>query len=181
VKVSDSENSHFRNIHCYGNSKICGAAPHAHTEAAAPVLAPGAKVEKLAGILQCPRRRSGAGRDRWSVQVAIVKPEPASVRTGVTPVLAVSDSRLTLPECPPRHQYVSTDGTVLIGSFGLAPAVPGKPYYLTDESELRTYAATVASNGKVTGVTVRRARRRGMATDSQGNVYLAAVYAYKAS
>ncbi len=74
VKVSNSKDIRFRNIHCYSNSKvsfdnsiydqthealvrqrefawltISGAAPAARTKAASPVLAAGAKVEKLAG------------------------------------------------------------------------------------------------------------------------------------
>ena len=74
VKVSNSKDIRFRNIHCYSNSKvsfdntiydqthdalvrqrefawltISGGVPAAHAKAASPVLATGAKVEKLAG------------------------------------------------------------------------------------------------------------------------------------
>jgi sugar lactone lactonase YvrE len=74
VKVSNSRDIRFRNIHCYSNSKvsfdntvydqthdaflrqrefawltISGSAPAARAKPASPVLAAGAKVEKLAG------------------------------------------------------------------------------------------------------------------------------------
>ena len=74
VKVSNSKDIRFRNIHCYSNSKvsfdntiydqthdalvrqrefawltISGSAPAVHAKAASPVLARDAKVEKLAG------------------------------------------------------------------------------------------------------------------------------------
>src|ERR1022692_950563 len=74
IAVSDSRNIRFRNIHCYSNSKvgfdttvydathrqelrqrdfawmtISGNAPAARAPQASPALAPGAKVEKLAG------------------------------------------------------------------------------------------------------------------------------------
>lgn len=74
VKVSDSKDIRFRNIHCYSNSKVSfdntiydqthdafvrqrefawltlsGGAPSAAAKPASPVLAPGAKIERLAG------------------------------------------------------------------------------------------------------------------------------------
>ena len=74
MKVSNSKNIRFRNIHCYSNSKVSfdntvydqthdalvrqrefawltvsGSAPAARAKAASPVLARDAKVEKLAG------------------------------------------------------------------------------------------------------------------------------------
>ncbi|HUI57199.1 MAG TPA: glycosyl hydrolase family 28-related protein [Bryobacteraceae bacterium] len=74
ITVSDSKNIRFRNIHCYSNSKVgfdttvfdqthnvelrqrdfawatlSGNAPAAHATHASPVLAAGAKVQKLAG------------------------------------------------------------------------------------------------------------------------------------
>jgi sugar lactone lactonase YvrE len=74
IKVSDSKNIRFRNVHCYSDSKasfdnavfdqthnteirqrefswltISGAAPSPHAPESASVLAPGAKLEKIAG------------------------------------------------------------------------------------------------------------------------------------
>ena len=74
AKISNSKNIRFRNVHCYSNSKvsfdsavydatnnvevrqrefawldISGDAPKAHPQSVSSVLAPGAKVEKLAG------------------------------------------------------------------------------------------------------------------------------------
>jgi sugar lactone lactonase YvrE len=74
IKIGNSKNIRFRNVHCYSNSKVSfdsalfdqthnveirqrefawlnvsGNAPAAHTKAASSVVAAGAKVEKLAG------------------------------------------------------------------------------------------------------------------------------------
>jgi Pectate lyase superfamily protein/SMP-30/Gluconolactonase/LRE-like region len=74
IKISDSKNIRFRNVHCYSDSKasfdnavfdqthnieirqrefswltLSGAAPSPHAPESAPVLAPGAKLEKVAG------------------------------------------------------------------------------------------------------------------------------------
>src|SRR5262249_55819777 len=74
ARISNSRNIRFRNLHCDSNSKvsfdaavydpthdvsirqrefasldISGRAPETRTDAASPVVAPGAKVEKLAG------------------------------------------------------------------------------------------------------------------------------------
>ena len=120
-------------------------------------------------------------------------------------MLAVSDYHLGLPPRPRPYQYVSPDGTTflsagqdfvsgslnwgvkgadLIRSFGLAPAVPGKPYYLTDESELRTYSASVGPDGGITGVKLFAEQGgEGVAADVQGNVYIASgnIYVYNPS
>jgi sugar lactone lactonase YvrE len=74
IKISNSKNIRFRNVHCWSNSKVSfdsalfdqthnveirqrefawldvsGDAPKAHPKSASTVVAPGAKVEKLAG------------------------------------------------------------------------------------------------------------------------------------
>ena len=140
-----------------------------------------------------------------AMQITLLKPEPAVARPGTTPVLAVSDYHLGLPPRPRPYQYVSPDGTTflsagqdfvsgslnwgvkgadLIRSFGLAPAVPGKPYYLTDESELRTYSASVGPDGGITGVKLFAEQGgEGVAADVQGNVYIASgnIYVYNPS
>jgi sugar lactone lactonase YvrE len=112
----------------------------------------------------------------------------------------VSDFHLNLPPRPRPYQYVSPDGTTMISagqdfvsgslnwgvkgadllrSFGLAPAVPGKPYYLTDESELRTYSASVGPDGAIADLKLFAEQGgEGAAVDAQGNVYIAAGHIY---
>ena len=94
------------------------------------------------------------------------------------------------------HQYVSPDGTLFIPSedvfiqgppyfgykfayilqgSGLVKAVSGKPFYVTNEAEQRTYTGSVNADGTLSGL--RPFAEQGgesLAQDSEGNVYLAA-------
>jgi len=287
VKVSNSRNIRFRNIHCYSNSKVSfdvtvydqthdagirqrefawlnlsGRAPQPRPKPASPVLAPAAKVRKLAGGFY---NISGGAVDpagdfyfvdahwqriyRWSAAthqlstvrdnpldpvnlafdkagnllvvsyagngvvyafkpgepegaIQILKPEPAVPRSGAAAVLAAGDYHLNLPPHSRPYQYVSPDGTTFISAgqdffsgamswgvksadllrgFSLAPAAPGKPFYMTDESELKTYSATVGPDGAISSVKLFAEQGgEGVAVDSQGNVYIAAgqIYVY---
>jgi sugar lactone lactonase YvrE len=68
-----------------------------------------------------------------------------------------------------------------IRSFGLGPAKPGKPFYVTDESELRTWKAEVNPDGSLTNIQLYAEQGgESVATDSHGNVYIAAgqIYVY---
>jgi sugar lactone lactonase YvrE len=287
VKVSNSRNIRFRNIHCYSNSKVSfdvtvydqthdagirqrefawlnlsGRAPQPRPKPASPVLAPAAKVRKLAGGFynisggavdpagdfyfvdahwQRIYRWSAATRQLSTVRdnpldpvnlafdkagnllvvsyagngvvyafkpgeaegaIQILTPEPAVPRSGAVAVLAVSDYHLNLPPHSRPYQYVSPDGTTFISAgqdffsgamswgvksadllrgFSLAPAAPGKPFYMTDESELKTYSATVGPDGAISSVKLFAGQGgEGVAVDSQGNVYIAAgqIYVY---
>jgi len=137
-------------------------------------------------------------------EIAMMKAEAAVPRPGMTAVLAVGDYHLSPAPHPRPYQYVSPDGTTFISagqdfaggsmswgiksadllrSFGLAPAVPGAPFYLTDESELRTYSAAVAADGSLGNLKVFAEQGgEGVAADARGNVYIAAgqVYVYNA-
>jgi sugar lactone lactonase YvrE len=68
-----------------------------------------------------------------------------------------------------------------IRSFGLSQAVPGQPFYVTDESALRTWVAAVGADGRL-GQFKLFAEQGGesVATDVRGNVYIAAgqIYVY---
>jgi sugar lactone lactonase YvrE len=287
IKVSNSRNIRFRNIHCWSNSKVSfditvydqthdaeirqrefawltlsGRAPQPRPRPASPVLAPAAKVRKLAGGFY---NISGGAVDpagdfyfvdahwqriyRWSEAthqistvrdnpldpvnlafdkagnllvvsyvgngvvyafkpgepdgaIQILKAEPAVPRSGAVAVLAAGDYHLNLPPPPRPYQYVSPDGTTFISAgedffngavawgiksadlvrgFSLAPAAPGKPFYMTDESELKTYSATVGPDGAISSVKLFAEQGgEGVAVDSQGNVYIAAgqIYVY---
>jgi sugar lactone lactonase YvrE len=287
IKVSNSRNIRFRNIHCWSNSKVSfditvydqthdaeirqrefawltlsGRAPQPRPKPASAVLAPAAKVRKLAGGFynisggavdpagdfyfvdahwQRIYRWSAATRQLSTVRdnpldpvnlafdkagnllvvsyvgngvvyafkpgepdgaIQILTPQPAVPRAGAAAVLAVSDYHLNLPPRPRPYQYVSPDGTTFISAgedffsgamswsvksadllrgFSLAPATPGKPFYMTDESELKTYSATVGPDGGISSVKLFAEQGgEGVAVDSQGNVYIAAgqIYVY---
>jgi len=133
-------------------------------------------------------------------EITVLKAEPAAARPGVTAVLPVGDYHLQPAERP--YHYVSPDGTTfisagqdfaggalawgvksadLIRSFGLAPAIRGKRFYLTDESELTTWTATVGPDGSLSDRKLFVDQGgEGVAVDERGNVYIAAgqVYVY---
>jgi sugar lactone lactonase YvrE len=103
------------------------------------------------------------------------------------------------------YQYVSPDRTLFIPAedafvqgqpyfgykfayilqaFGLVKAVPGKPFYVTNESEQRTYTGTVNADGSLSGLRLFAEQGgENLAQDNQGNVYLAAgqVFVYNSS
>jgi sugar lactone lactonase YvrE len=143
-------------------------------------------------------------------EMALLKPEASVPRPGMTAVLPVNHWRLendfleTVPVKKP-YQFVSPDGTTFIPAgddfitgrlyygtklhdvlraFGMAAAVPGKPFYVSDEEELQTWRATIDDAGTLTGVKLfAEAGGEGLAVDSQGNVYIAAgqIFVYNPS
>jgi hypothetical protein len=288
IKVSNSKNIRFRNIHCYSNSKVAfddavydqthdavirqrefawlnlsGNAPVALAKAPSPVLAPGAKLEKLAGGFfnisggaadasgdfyfvdahwQRIYRWSAASRQLSTVRdnpldptnlafdkagnlmvisyagsgtvysfkpgspddaMVLLKPEPVAPRPGMIALLPVDYYRANAAVLQqPYRQFVSPDGTTfipagqdfvtgettrnvkssaLLRGFGLARAVPGRPFYITDESEAATRVGTVQPDGSIPDMTLFvNQGGEAVTTDVQGNVYLAAgqVYVY---
>ena len=63
----------------------------------------------------------------------------------------------------------------ILQAFGLVKAVPGKPFYVTNESEQRTYTGSVNTDGTLSGLRVFAEQGgENLTQDSQGNVYLAA-------
>jgi sugar lactone lactonase YvrE len=292
IKVSDSRNILLRNIHCFSDSKasfdnnvydqthdveirqrefawltISGAAPQIHPQKPAPVLADGAKVEKVAGGFF---NISGGAVDssgnlyfvdarwqtiyRWSPssrrlsvvrdnpidpvnlafdksgnllvvsyegngtvytfapdsdygQLTLLNPEPGIPRPGMTPVLAVDYWRngndfLEYVQRKKPYQFVSLDrstfipagedfvtGKLYYGSkvhdvlhaFGMALAPIGKTFYVSDESEEKTYTSTIGEDGTPTNLKLfAEMGGEGVTEDAEGNVYLAAgqIYIY---
>ena len=100
------------------------------------------------------------------------------------------------------YQYVAPDGTTflpagedfvsgrlyygsklhdVIRAYGLARAVPGKPFYVSDEAEHQTYSASVDAEGTLTNAKLFADQGgEGLVVDTAGNVYLAAgqIYVY---
>jgi sugar lactone lactonase YvrE len=136
-------------------------------------------------------------------EIKMVNPETVLPRPHLRVILPTNSWHVSANglAAPYRH-YLSPDGTAFISasedfvtgftrwnvkdspllrSFGLASAVPGEPFYVTDEADVSTWVGTVQSDGSLSGM-----RRfvdqggEGVTTDSQGNVYIAAgqIYVY---
>ncbi len=135
--------------------------------------------------------------------MVLLMPEPVAPRPGMIALLPVGDYRVNVAALQQHYrQYVSPDGTAfipagqdfvsgamswgvkssaLLRGFGLARAIPGRPFYITDESSVTTWVGTVQPDGSIPDMKLF-ANQGGEAvtTDAQGNVYLAAgqVYVY---
>jgi hypothetical protein len=146
--------------------------------------------------------------DSPSDQVTLLKAQPAASRPGMTAVIPVDHWRSEndfIQGVPVRkaYQYISPDGTTFIPAgedfttgalyygtkmsdvlrgFGLGKAVFGHPFYVTDESEQKTYSANVSDDGTLTDVKLfAQQGGESVATDAAGNVYIAAgqIFVYK--
>ncbi|RYG23381.1 gluconolaconase [bacterium] len=137
--------------------------------------------------------------------IELLQAQPSTARAGATPVLPVTDwildQSLLNGGKRPFH-YVSPDGSTYlptsqdfvdgtltwgvklmdtIRSFGFAKATPGKPFYVTEESGMRTYAVDVAADGTSSNPRLFAEQGGESATvGPDGRVYLAAgqVYVY---
>ena len=135
------------------------------------------------------------------LDITLLKAEPAAPRPGMTPALPVNHWRLEddfLRKVPVQkpYQFVSPDGTTFIPAgedfvsgalyygtklndvlraFAFAKPVAGRPFYVSDESNLRTYSARLDPYGTLTDVKLFAEQGgEGIAVDAQGNVYIAA-------
>lgn len=137
----------------------------------------------------------------------ILKPQPAALRPGLTPVLAIDNWRFDSEEHTDiggakPWQYISPDGSTflpagedfvggalyygikmadVLRAFSLGKATPGKTFYVSDERQERTYAADVKDDGSL--AQVRLFAHQGgesVAVGPDGKVYLAAgqIYVY---
>ncbi len=142
--------------------------------------------------------------------ITLLKPQPTAQRPSMSAVLPVNHWRnehdfLEAVPVPKPYQYVSTDGSTfipagedfvsgtlyygtkmadLLRAFGLAHATPGKPFYVSDESEQKTYAVSVAPDGTLTNPKLFAEQGgESVAQDAEGNVYIAAgqIYVYNPS
>ena len=127
--------------------------------------------------------------------------------TAVLPVDYWRDENDFLEAIPAKKpfQFVSPDGTTFLpagedfvtgklyyGSklndtlraFGLAPAVAGQPYYVSDESGEKTYVGSVGVDGTISDLRVFADQGgESVTVDDKGNVYIAAgqVFVYNPS
>jgi len=72
----------------------------------------------------------------------------------------------------------------LLQAFGLVKTVSGKPFYVTNESEQRTYSGSLNADGTLADLRLFAEQGgESLAQDSEGNVYLAAgqVFVYNSS
>ena len=148
--------------------------------------------------------------DSSSEEITLLKPQTTEPRPSLTAVLPTNywrnehDFVHAVPVQKP-YQYVSVDGSTfipagedfvggalyygtkmadLLRAFGLARAVPGKPFYVSDESEQKTYAVSVGSDGTLTNPRLFAEQGGESVTqDVDGNVYIAAgqIYVYNPS
>ncbi|QNI30931.1 SMP-30/gluconolactonase/LRE family protein [Alloacidobacterium dinghuense] len=129
-------------------------------------------------------------------QVTLLQPQAAADRPEMRPLLPVDVwSVRSVPGDRP-FQYVSPDQTIFIPAgedfvqgklyygtkmadvlraFNLAQAAPGHPFYISDESDERTYKGNVTEKGTITDLQLFAERGGESVTqDQEGNVYLAA-------
>jgi sugar lactone lactonase YvrE len=136
-------------------------------------------------------------------EVSPLKSNPVSDATGKSFFLPVSDWRNNQDSLAhPTAYFYSPDGTAVlpvaddflsgavswgiksspqIRSFGLGKATPGKPFYVTDEYNLRTWRTDVTPNGSLTSFELfAECGGESVTSDSQGNVYIAdgQIYVY---
>ncbi|HWO28622.1 MAG TPA: SMP-30/gluconolactonase/LRE family protein, partial [Candidatus Acidoferrum sp.] len=133
--------------------------------------------------------------------ITLLPAVPAQPRPGMTPILPAGYWRnendfLEKIAAKAPYQFVSPDGSTflpagedfvsgqlyygtklndLLRAFGLAPAVEGQPYYLTNESGEKTYVGIVGDDGAISNVRLFADRGGECVTvDEKGNVYIAA-------
>lgn len=136
-------------------------------------------------------------------KVTLLKAQPLSDSAGKNLYLPVSDWHLNRNSLlHPTAEFISPDGATIlpvgesfltgetswgiksspqIRTFGFGRAVPGNPFYITDESNLRTWKAGVNADGSLTNFQLFAEQGgEGVITDSRGNVYIAAgqIYVY---
>lgn len=128
-------------------------------------------------------------------QMQLLKAEPAQPRSGMTAMIpgdvwSSGDLSIKTP-----WQFVSPDQSVFIPAsddfirgemrwgtklanvlhaFSLEPAIPGKPVFITDESDERTWKIDLAPDGSLgAAMPFAEAGAEAVAQDQSGNVYLA--------
>jgi sugar lactone lactonase YvrE len=129
-------------------------------------------------------------------QLTMLLPQPAAPRPGMIPVRAVDAWESNDIATPRPYQYISPDHSIFIPAaedfiqgtlswgtkmadilhaFGLAKAAPGRPFYVSDEAQEKTYKVNVTDSGTITDMQLfADAGGESIIQDQAGNVYLAA-------
>ena len=134
-------------------------------------------------------------------KIVTLAPQPAAPHPGMTPVLPVNrwmgdDAFLRDSTMHKPVHYISPDGATFIPAgqdftagtqqwgikmadvlraFSLAPAVVGRPFYVTNEAELKTWSFKVGEDGTLSDPKLFvNEGGECVTTDDQGNVYIAA-------
>jgi sugar lactone lactonase YvrE len=132
--------------------------------------------------------------------ITLLESAPTAPRPGMTPVLPVnywwggwSSSDALSVKRP--YQFLSPDGSTFVAAgkdfvtgqlyygskfqdllrdFGLAPAVAGQPFYITDGMEQKTYVGSVDVDGTISNLRLFVEQGgEGVTVDEMGNVYIA--------
>ncbi len=139
--------------------------------------------------------------DNKKSEIISLKPQAAASHPKMTAVLPVnrwmSDAAFIRDSIgkKPFH-YISPDGTMfipagedfttgakqwgikasdLIRAFGISPAVSGRPFYVTNELELKTWSFDVGPDGTLSNPTLfAQEGGESVTADERGNVYIAA-------
>jgi len=133
--------------------------------------------------------------------ITLLEAAPTAPRPGMTPVLPVDYWRnendfVEAISVRKRFQFVSPDGTTFfpagedfvtgelyygtklndaLRAFGLAPAVAGQLFYVSDESEEKTYVGNIGIDGAITNLRLFAEQGgEGLTVDNRGNVFIAA-------
>ena len=129
-------------------------------------------------------------------QITMLEPQPAQERPGMTALCPSGVQAIEVLSQQRPWQYISPDHSVFIPAGndfvqglitrrikkadillapGLAPAMPARPFYVTDGHEQKTYKGNVTATGTI-GDAKLFAEEGGesLAQDEEGNVYLAA-------
>ena len=134
-------------------------------------------------------------------EIVTLTPQPAAPRPAMTLVLPVNrwtgdDEFMRDSTTPKSFHYISPDGTTfipagrdfttgatmwgtkladLLRAFGLVPAIAGRPFYVTNEAELKTWSFKVGEDGTLSDpMLFANEGGEGVTVDDQGNVYIAA-------
>jgi sugar lactone lactonase YvrE len=132
--------------------------------------------------------------------LTLLKPEKSVARPGAVPILPVdvwrNENDFTEAIVAGRDwQFVAPDGSIflpvkqdfidndlywgvrmqdVVRAFGMAPARPGVPFYISDEAEEKTWRVEVGEDGSIQRPRLFAERGgEGVAVDAAGNVYLA--------
>ncbi|WP_245632204.1 glycosyl hydrolase family 28-related protein [Edaphobacter aggregans] len=148
--------------------------------------------------------------DARDLDVTLIAAQKTAARPGMTAVLPVNYWRnendfVKAVPTQKLYQFVSPDGSTYIPAgedfvtgalyygtkmadvlraFSLGRAVEGRPFYVSDESEQKTYSANVGPDGTLTDVKLfAECGGENVAQDAEGNVYIAAgqVYVYSSA